>query len=41
VSMLSHVKTNIIDVSLKLNEKMFWLWKTNKELFEWELAKIS
>jgi hypothetical protein len=23
VSMLSHVKTNIIDVSLKLNEKMF------------------
>jgi len=41
LSMLSHVKEHIVDVSLKLNEKMFGPGKTNKEFLEAELAKMK
>ncbi len=39
-TMLAHVKEHIIDVSLRLNEKMFWPGKTNKEFLEAELEKM-
>jgi len=41
LSMLTHVKEHIVDVSLRLNEKMFGPWKTNKEFLEAELAKMK
>ena len=41
LSMLSQMKKHIIDVSLKLNEKMFGPGKTNKEFLEAELAKMK
>lgn len=41
LSMLNQMKKHIIDVSLKLNEKMFGKWKTSKEFLEAELAKIN
>lgn len=41
LSMLSQMKDNIIDVSLRLNEKMFGPGKTNKEFLEAELAKMK
>ncbi len=40
LSMLSQMKSHIIDVSLKLNEKMFGKWKTNKEFLEKELENL-
>lgn len=39
-SMLSDVKGHIVDMSLKLNEKMFGKWQTNREFFEKELSKM-
>jgi hypothetical protein len=39
--MLSQVKKHIIDVSLRLNEKMFWNGKTSKQFIEAELAKMK
>lgn len=41
ISMLSQVKKHIIDVSLRLNEKMFWTWKTSREFIEAEFAKMK
>jgi len=41
LSMLSQVKKHIVDVSLRLNEKMFGPGKTNKEFLEAELAKMK
>lgn len=41
ISMLSQVKSHIVDVSLRLNEKMFWDSKTSKEFIEAEFAKMK
>ena len=41
LTMLSQMKEHIIDVSLKLNEKMFGPGKTNKEFLQAELAKMK
>ena len=41
LSMLSHVKWHIVDVSLRLNEKMFGPGKTNREFLEVEIAKMK
>ena len=40
-TMLTQVKSHIIDTSLKLNEKMFGLGKTNKEFLERELEEMK
>jgi F-type H+-transporting ATPase subunit b len=40
-SMLSQVKGHIVDVSLRLNEKMFGPGKTNREFLEAEIAKMK
>ncbi len=39
--MLAHVKNHIINTSLKLNEKIFHSWQTNKEFLEKELENIK
>ena len=41
LTMLTQMKEHIIDVSLKLNEKMFGKWKTSKEFLEAELSKMK
>jgi F-type H+-transporting ATPase subunit b len=41
LTMLSQMKEHIIDVSLRLNEKMFGRWKTSKEFIEAEFSKMS
>ena len=41
LTMLTQMKEHIIDVSLKLNEKMFGPGKTNKDFLEAELAKMK
>jgi len=41
LSMLSQMKEHIVDVSLRLNEKMFGKNKTSKEFLEVELAKMK
>ena len=41
LSMLTQVKKHIVDVSLRLNEKMFGPGKTNKEFIEAEFAKMK
>jgi len=41
LTMLSHMKEHIVDVSLKLNEKMFGPGKTNKEFLEREIDNIK
>ena len=41
LTMLSHMKEHIVDVSLKLNEKMFGPGKTNKEFLEREIGNIK
>lgn len=41
LTMLSQMKEHIVDVSLRLNEKMFGPWKTNKEFLEAELAQMK
>ena len=41
LTMLSQMKDHIIDVSLKLNEKMFGQWKTSREFLEREFSKIK
>ncbi len=41
LTMLSHMKQHIIDVSLKLNEKMFGQGKTSREFLERELEKMK
>lgn len=41
LTMLTQMKEHIIDVSLRLNEKMFGPGKTNKEFLEAELAKMK
>jgi len=41
LSMLAQMKEHIIDVSLKLNEKMFGKWKTSREFLEEELTKMK
>lgn len=39
--MLAGMKEHIIDVSLKLNEKMFGPGKTNKTFLKKELSKMK
>jgi len=41
LTMLSQMKKHIVDVSLRLNEKMFGPGKTNKEFIEAEFAKMK
>lgn len=41
LSMLANMKDHIIDVSLRLNEKMFGPGKVNKKFLEAELAKMK
>lgn len=41
LSMLTQVKKHIVDVSLRLNEKMFWDKKTSREFIEAEFAKMK
>ncbi len=41
LSMLAHMKEHIIDVSLRLNEKMFGQGKTSREFLERELEKMK
>jgi len=41
ISMLKQMKDHIVDVSMKLNEKMFGPGKTNKEFLEAEFAKMK
>lgn len=41
LSMLSHMKSHIVDVSLKLNEKMFGTQKLNREFLEKEVEQIN
>jgi len=41
LSMLSQVKKHIVDVSLRLNEKMFGPGKSNIEFIEAEFAKMK
>ena len=41
LTMLSQMKEHIIDVSLRLNEKMFGPGKTNREFLEVEIAKMK
>ena len=41
LTMLAQMKEHIVDVSLRLNEKMFGPGKTNKEFLEAELAKMK
>ena len=40
-TMLTQMKDHIVDVSLKLNEKMFGPGKTNREFLEAEIAKMK
>lgn len=40
-TMLTQMKSHIIDISFKLNEKMFGKWKTSKEFLEAEFAKMK
>lgn len=40
-TMLSQMKSHIVDISLKINEKMFWEGKTNKEFIEAEFKKMK
>lgn len=39
-SMLSQMKNHIVDVSMKLNKKMFWDQKMNKKFVEKELEEM-
>jgi F0F1-type ATP synthase membrane subunit b/b' len=41
LTMLSQMKEHIIDVSLRLNEKIFGPGKTNREFLEAEMAKMK
>jgi F0F1-type ATP synthase membrane subunit b/b' len=41
LTMLSQMKGHIVDVSLRLNEKMFGPGKTNREFLEAEIAKMK
>lgn len=41
LSMLDQMKSHIIDVSLRLNEKMFGSKKTSREFIEAEIAKMK
>ena len=41
LTMLENVKEHIIDVSLKLNEKMFWGKKVNRDFLEKELERMK
>ncbi|MCD5375184.1 ATP synthase F0 subunit B [Candidatus Gracilibacteria bacterium] len=41
LTMLAQMKEHIVDVSLRLNEKMFGPGKTNKEFIEAEIAKMK
>ncbi len=40
-TMLAQMKKHIVDVSLRLNEKMFGKSKTSREFLESELAKMK
>lgn len=40
-TMLSQMKSHIVDVSLRLNEKMFGKGQTSREFLEAELAKMK
>ncbi len=41
ISMLTQMKSHIVDISLRMNEKMFWKEKVNQDFIEREFNKMK